>query len=162
MSRVLFAMVFALAGCAAQPPLPRAGTPALTGACVRSFASTLRAWEAQFGRVPPKCSLLDAQYRVHLVSASELESAGCDCVCSSSGQLVGCTTQPERAIYLLNGRTSVDYVNTSVHEWIHAIEQCVHGSMDVEHVRTKLWERNSGAASVEIQGQAAATIGECL
>lgn len=159
--RALLLLVLA-AGCAAQAPVPRASEGQLTGACVRSFLPTLRAWEARFGRAPDRCATLDLQYRVHLVSASELEDAGCDCVCSRSGQLVGCTTQPDQQIYLLDGRTNVDVVDTSAHEWVHAIEQCVRGSMDVDHVRPGLWERNDGAESVEIQAQSAAAIGACL
>lgn len=158
---VIAAVLFVMSGCAAQDPVPRASGQPLTGACVRSFLPTLRAWEARFGRAPDECQLLDAQYRVHVVSADELAAAGCDCVCSVSGQLVGCTTQPDRQIYLLSGRTNVETTDTSAHEWVHAIEQCVHGNMDVDHARPQLWERNSGAASVEIQAQASAEIGEC-
>lgn len=156
------ALVMLALGCAAQPPVTRPNAPVLTSACVRSFLPTLRAWEARFGRAPDKCSRLDMEYRVHLVSASELAHAGCDCVCSSSGQLVGCTTQPDRAIYLLDGRSQVETTDTSAHEWIHATEQCVRGDMDVDHARSGLWERNDGAESVEIQAQASAAIGDCL
>lgn len=162
--KTLIALVFAAVtcACAAQAPRPRPSGPPLTGACMRSFLTTLRAWEAQFGRAPTECTLLDARYRVNLVSARELASAGCDCACSASGELVGCTTQPDREIYLLESRTNIELVDTSAHEWIHAIEQCAHGDMDVGHARSKLWERNDGAASVEIQAQASSQIGECL
>ena len=52
-------------------------------------------------------------------------------------------------------------VDTSVHEWIHALAQCVDGAMDVDHLRGELWG-DYGGESVEIQAQASAEIGECL
>ena len=59
-------------------------------------------------------------------------------------------------------RTNVELVNTSVHEWIHALAQCVDGDMDRDHLRVELWAGLSDADSVEVEGQAFSEIGECL
>jgi hypothetical protein len=142
----------------------------LTGACVRSFRPTLEAWEAELGRVPAECAYLDQEYSVELFSAAELP-------CDDPGpgeQVLGCTEQPTMAIYILKrrgrrvlvhhghkSRTNVELVDTSVHEWIHALADCVDSDMDLEHVRVELWAP-FGAESVEIQGQAFAEIGDCL
>lgn len=154
MRRILW-IILALAACA---PAPDDDPQEIIGACQRSFRPTLEAWEAELGRVPDECAYLDSVYSVQVLSASELP-----CDPPGPGELVtGCTVQPLMAIYLLgDGRTNVDLVNTSVHEWIHALAQCVDGDMDRERLRVELWAP-FGAASVEIQGQAFSQIGECL
>lgn len=131
----------------------------ITGACQRSFRPTLEAWEGALGRVPSDCAYLDDVYSVQLLPPEDAP-----CMAAELNQLVtGCTEHPSMAIYILDvGRTNVDLVNTSVHEWIHALAQCVDGDMDVEHTRVELWYDLSVENSVEAEGQAFATIGECI
>jgi hypothetical protein len=108
--------------------------------------------------VPAECAYLDTEYSVEVLPASELP-----CDPPGPGELVtGCTVQPLQAIYLLGDRANVELVDTSVHEWLHALADCVDGDMDRLHVRVELWADLSGAESVEVQGQAGAQIGECL
>lgn len=148
-------LLLTLAACAsAAPDDPQT----ITGACQRSFRPTLEAWEAELGRVPAECAYLDTEYSVQVLPASELP-----CDPPGPGELVtGCTVQPLQAIYLLGGRTNVELVDTSVHEWIHALADCVDGDMDRDHLRVELWADLSDADSVEVQGQAFSQIGECL
>lgn len=170
MGRLLFALAFVLLAAACAAPTPN-DPQEITGACQRSFRPTLEAWEAELGRVPAECAYLDAEYSVQVLPAAELP-----CDKPGPGERVnGCTVQPGMEIYILKSRTrpsimhyirksrtNVELVDTSVHEWIHAIAQCVDGHMDVDHVRYELWADLSGADSVEIQAQAGAEIGECL
>ncbi len=130
--------------------------PGITGACTRSFRPTLEAWEAQLGHVPDECAYLDTQYDVRLVD----QQAQLPCPTPAANEtLVGCT-QGE-TIYLLRGRDDVELVDTSVHEWVHALAQCVYGDPDADHLRAQLWGVY-GAESIETQAQAAAQIGRCL
>ena len=151
-----YLILLTLAACAADDPPD--DSQAITGACQRSFRPTLDAWEAALGRVPEECAYLDGEYSVQVLPASELP-----CDPPGPGELVtGCTVQPLQAIYLLGGRTNVELVDTSVHEWVHALADCVDGDMDRYHVRVELWEELSGPDSVVIQAQASAEIGACL
>jgi hypothetical protein len=154
MKRVLW-LLLTIAACAPAAPDEQ---QTITGACQRSFRPTLEAWEAELGRVPAECAYLDTEYSVEVLPASELP-----CDPPGPGELVtGCTVQPLQAIYLLGDRTNVELVDTSVHEWLHALADCVDGDMDRHHARVELWDELSGAESVEIQAQASAEIGECL
>jgi hypothetical protein len=149
-------LLLVLVACA--PAAPDDGPQEITGACQRSFRPALEAWEAELGRVPAECAYLDTQYTVEVLPASELP-----CDPPGPGELVtGCTVQPLQAIYLLGDRTNVELVDTSVHEWLHALADCVDGDMDRYHVRVELWEELSGPDSVVVQAQAGAEIGECL
>jgi hypothetical protein len=158
MKQVLWLLLtLAMSACAPADP-PDRGPQEITGACQRAFRPTLEAWELELGRVPSDCAFLDSTYSVELFSA-----AGLPCDDPGPGEVVtGCTEQPTMAIYLLDGRTNVELVDTSVHEWIHALADCVDGDMDRDHLRSELWDELSGAESVEIQAQASAEIGECL
>jgi hypothetical protein len=149
----LVILLVALAACA---PVADEMPGVSSGACVRSFRPTLEAWESSLGRVPSKCAYLDTEYSVQLVSASDIP-----CDMEPGGIVVGCTVQPGQEIYLLNGRTQSALVDTSVHEWTHALAQCVFGNMDREHLRAWLWAPY-GAGSIEIQAQASAVVGPCL
>lgn len=153
MRRLLFLALLALTACAAEPdPPPPCST---TGACVRSFRPTLQAWEAEHGRVPDDCAYLDAVYPVQLVSAEELP-----CEDEPGSIVVGCIVRDD-AIYLLAGRLPAQLVDTSVHEWVHALAGCVDGDIDAEHLRAELW-RTYGPETVEFAAQTAARTGECL
>lgn len=151
MRRVLLLVLLALAACEAPAP----DDPGISGACVRSFRPTLEAWEAELGRVPEQCAYLDAKQDVQLASEDEIP-----CAPEASTELViGC--YQSGAIYLLEGRDDVQLVDTSVHEWVHALAECVDGDMDREHLRGELWA-DYGADTVELQAQAGAQLGSCL
>lgn len=141
-----------LSGCEpADPP----AEPGITGACVRSFRPTLEAWEAEFGRVPEECAYLDAELDVQLGSEAEIP-----CAPEASTELVvGCLHGD--VIYLLEGRDDGLLVDTSVHEWTHALARCVDGDPDRYHLRGELWAQY-GPETVELQAQASAEIGACL
>lgn len=130
--------------------------PVITGACTRSFRPTLEAWEAVRGRVPETCAYLDTVYAVQLVSEAEIP-----CEKETNGLIVGCTQPEERTIYLLKGRSASELVDTSVHEWVHALADCVDGDRDTNHLRGELWG-DYGVDAIEVQAQAAAVIGGCL
>lgn len=133
-----------------------AGGGGFTGACTRAFRPTLEAWETALGRVPDECALLDTQIDVQLVD----QQSDLPCPLPAVNEtLVGCTQGS--TIYLLRGRDNVELVDTSVHEWVHALAQCVYGDPDADHLRAQLWGYY-GAESIETQAQAGAQIGECL
>lgn len=130
--------------------------PRITRACIRSFAPALDAWQAELGRVPEACAYLDAELDVQIVSEAEIP-----CAPESSSELVvGCFV-PGDAIYLLESRDLIQLVDTSVHEWVHALAHCVDGDSDRYHLRAGLWAQY-GADTVELQAQASAEIGGCL
>lgn len=138
---------------AACGPAP-APDPGITRACVRSFRPALQAWEREHGRVPDDCAYLDAVYPVQLVSAEELP-----CEDEPGSIVVGCIVRDD-AIYLLEDRLPAQLVDTSVHEWVHALAGCVDGDIDAEHLRGELW-RTYGPNTVEFAAQTAAEIGAC-
>lgn len=142
-----------MSGCV--PVKQEAATRPITSACVRSFVPTLEAWEARLGRVPQRCAYLDREYDV-IVS----DAIPCGPALPNGLLLVGCTRAQHRAIYVLAGRSPVQQLDTSVHEWVHALAACVTGNADDDHARTELWE-GYGADAVEPQGIAAAQVGEC-
>lgn len=150
--RRFLALFALLAACESSQP---ATETVITGTCIRSFRAVLEAWEAARGRVPEECAYLDADYDVELVGAGELpcEPAG------PGGKLVGCTQG--QVIYLLRGRDELDLVDSSAHEWIHALSDCVDGTLDAEHLRSDLWIEY-GADTIEAQALAGVEIGKCL
>ena len=158
--RFVLLAAIALFSCADDPG-GRDERPAITHACVRSFYAVSQAWEAASGKpVPIECSLLDLEYDVQVVD----DDAVIPCVVDPSAGLlqVGCTRVDERVIYILGGRDDVTMVDTSVHEWLHALADCVLGDPDREHLRAGIWVMRNGAASAETQAMASAEIGECL
>lgn len=144
-----------LSGCAPD----RTPEPGITRACVRSFAPTLAEWEARHGRVPDECAYLDSEVDVVLASKDEIP-----CPVEAPLELViGCYqgSDGEDVIYLLEMSDNGLLVDTSVHEWVHALADCVLAYPDIRHLRGDLWAQY-GADTVELQAQAAAEIGECL
>ncbi len=130
--------------------------PGITRACIRSFAPTLETWEGVFGRVPAECRSLDVELEVQLVAASDMpcfEPLGAnelrtECV---SGDV----------LYLNEALDDVALVDASVHGWLHALNRCVNGDLDADHIRYPLWGVY-GPDTVETQAQASADFGECL
>lgn len=151
------ALVFALSSCAVDEPAELDTDPPITGACVRAFRPTLEAWELQFGRVPASCAFLDVTYDVQLVAAGELPCAPG----SGNETVVSCTQPNARVISLLASRSSLEIVNSMVHEWIHAISYCVRGELDLQHLEAKAWA-SYGGNTVEAQALAGKEVGECL
>lgn len=152
MIRLLLACALLLAACADDSPDTQT---VITGACNRAFRAVLEAWETEFGRVPDPCAYLDADYPVQLVGPGELP-----CEAAPSGaELVGCLH--EGVIYLLRGRTDLELIDSSVHEWIHALAECVDGTPDHYHLRGQLWI-DYGADTIEAQALASVEIGKCL
>lgn len=149
----IVALFVLLTACA--PAAPDDG-PSITGACVRSFRPTLEAWEMYAVRVPAECAYLDGELDVVLASKAEIP-----CTTEASTELVIGCYQPGDAIYLLEGRDAVQLVDTSVHEWVHALADCVLGYPDILHLRADLWAQY-GTETVELQAQASAEIGACL
>jgi hypothetical protein len=153
--RFMLLLVLALAACEAHAPDEPPDEPGIMGACERSFRPTLKAWEAELGRVPEGCAYLDAEYVVQLVSADEMP-----CEDEPGSIIVGCTVEGD-AIYLLDGRLPAQLVDTSVHEWVHVLASCVDGDIDADHLRGELWG-TYGYETVEFKAQLSAEIGECL
>lgn len=147
-----------LAACAPSAP----AKTEVTHACSRSFAAVLDAWNgaaetAGTNRAPDECTFLDTQYDV-----SQADGITCDAEPHGDNEhVVGCTFPETHEIVIWNGLDDAAAVDTSVHEWIHALANCVLGDPDAEHLRAGLWAQ-FGANSVEIQASAAAQIGECL
>lgn len=141
-------------GCASDEPT---GPAPITRACYRSFAPTLDAWQGALLRVPEECTLLDQEYTVSQVLS---ESIPCR-PASSSEVVVGCTVPRTQDIYLLAGRDDLATTDSSVHEWIHALADCVSGDADYDHLRASLWAEY-GADTVEAQALGNVTTGECL
>jgi hypothetical protein len=146
--------IFALLFLSCVPDEPEES--GITGACVRSFRPTLQEWEAVQGRVPEDCAYLDMVYTVQLASREEIP-----CEMEEGSQTIGCTQPEEQAIYLLEGRTASQLVDSSVHEWVHALADCVDGDRDRFHLRGELWNQY-GTDTVEFQAQWMAEIGSCL
>lgn len=154
MIRVVVACMLLLAACA-NDDQPSPTETVITGACNRSFRAVLEAWELEFGRVPEPCAFLDAEYPVQVVTADELP---CDRA-PAGAELVGCLH--DGVIYLLRGRSELELIDSSVHEWIHALAACVDGTPDELHVRGELWI-DYGPDTIEAQALASVEIGKCL
>lgn len=100
---------------------------------------------------------LDSQYTVQLASTAEIP-----CMAANGAELVGgCTTPRDRTIYVLAGRDVVATRDTSVHEWLHTLLDCVYHDADRDHMRAEIWAPY-GADTAEIQAQAFAPAGSCL
>jgi hypothetical protein len=129
------------------------------GACYRSYVATLNAWTDQVGRVPDGCDTLDREYTIQLSAEADIP---CALDRGPDELTTGCTEVEERTIYLLDGRPDIQLVDSSVHEWIHAIANCADGDPDRDHLRGELWE-GYGANTVEIRAQTDTSfvIGEC-
>lgn len=149
-----------LSGCAAEPD----SEPPITGACYRAFGPTLeawdRAWQEAYGeRTPEDCRYLDQEYEIDMVSHSE--NLPCNNEPLSANQLVTGCIQPTQRVISIRARDDLGMVDTAIHEWIHALADCVIGDYDYGHFRAGLWAA-SGPKSVEIQAAANVVIGECL
>jgi hypothetical protein len=151
--RRLFVALLVLVAC--DTPAPP-DDPGITRACIRSFAPTLKAWEAAFERVPDECRYLDGEVIVQLVSADEMP---CDEPIGVNETRTECFHGD--VLYLNEDLDDVALVDASVHGWTHALADCVYGAPDVDHLRARLWAVY-GAETVELQAQASAEIGECL
>jgi hypothetical protein len=146
-------------GCAhiAHAPVVATAPMVEARACYRSFSASLAAFEQRLGRVGYACQFLDSQYTVQLASLAEIP-----CMAASGAERVhGCTTPVDRTIYVLAGRDQIATRDTSVHEWLHTLLDCVYHDADREHVRAEIWE-GYGANTAEVQAQAAAPAGACL
>lgn len=146
-----------MSGCASSSPID--AEPRITRACYRSFAPTVDAWDQVVGRAPLECAYLDKEYTVQLLHQSG-DFLACTPV-ASSWTVAGCTHPPTSTIYMLASDDNVQMTNTSVHEWVHALADCVDGDADPDHLRAELWA-DYGANTVELQAQASAEIGACL
>jgi hypothetical protein len=152
MLATIVALIVLTDGCADT----RESDEPVTMACVRSFATTLEVWERNAGeRVPEHCRHLDEDYTVLVVPSSGFPWGSCDPLA------VACVVPGFSTIYLEEGRSQRDTVHSSVHEWIHALAECVDGDLDADHHRAGLWA-SFGPQSTETQAQAAAVLGKCL
>lgn len=150
-----FLVVVLLLVCACDVPADHE-EPGISRACVRSFAPTLEEWEARFGRVPGMCSRLDAQIYVQLVAAADMPCNG-----ELGVNQVRAECASGDVLYLNQSLDDVALVDASVHGWVHFLNRCVNGSLDVDHLRAELWSVY-GPDTVELQSQASAGSGECL
>jgi hypothetical protein len=105
--------------------------------------------------VPDYCRHLDEDYEVRVVPSDQFPWGSCDPLA------VGCTIPGYMAIYIEEGRSQRDTVATSVHEWIHALSECVIGDVDAGHYRAGLWEPWR-PTSIEAMANEAAVLGRCL
>lgn len=139
------------------PDEPDMGNPyEISAACRRSFGSVIEEWEVLFGHVPRECAKLDAQYDIQLVSLAEMP---CEEGLGDNETRGGCFLGG--VVYLLEGRDNRALVDSAVHEWIHALAQCVDQDVDRFHVRAELWA-DYGDDTIEILAQASAEGGTCL
>ena len=158
MFRFALLFLFILSACATDHEPTE---PSLTGVCVRSFRAVLEAWETNAReRVPDECAFLDAEYRVSL--ASEMPECEGEPI-GVNETVAGCTLPEQHAILIQDQLDELQRLDISIHEWIHALANCVYGDPDNEHLRAGLW-LVFGAQSTEGQafGSASAQPGECL
>jgi hypothetical protein len=129
-------------GCAPNEP----DDPGITRACIRSFAPTLDAWEAELGRVHGECAYLDGVVDVQLVAEADMpcdERVGVNEVraeCVQGGVL-----------YVNEALDDLQQIDASVHGWVHALAQCVYGDFDKDHLRSQLWAVYENENAVEFQ-----------
>lgn len=137
--KLLALLALMLIGCAvgdAETPRPRVEA----NACYESFQNVLEGWEALVGPVPERCQHLDETVAVHLTSAPM------PCKGSDPGRVVGCFMAEEGEplnegdIYITSRHTDeTQRVDTSVHEWVHALAYCVRSSGNPDHDDHALW-----------------------
>lgn len=123
-------------GCnSSDEPAPKG----ISEACIRSFAPTLREYEAAVGhRVADACRFLDRDYNIVLLDR-ELEVL-CGEQLAENEQLAGCThSGTTKTIYLNSSRSLLQQVDSSVHEWFHAILACDQSNPDSYHLSGRIW-----------------------
>lgn len=162
MRRLLALLTFALTICACdngstKPPPDT--EQHVFGACYRNYVATLNAWTDQVGRVPPECAELDRDYTIQITQEENIPCA-LEQGPSDHELWIGCTQPDELTIYLLDERTNAEKLDTSVHEWVHALAECVDGDMDLLHARAELWEGYEGLP-VETLALTDLVIGQC-
>lgn len=146
MRKQCWILIFLLFSCNPQVPEVETLPQQITHACSRSFYPTLLAWESVFGRAPTQCQSLDKVYTVYMANTTDMAA----CKSLGSNQLTtGCTETILRTILLLKGRSQLQLVDSSIHEWIHVLAYCVFREADYEHVNPKLWE-GYGSNTVEV------------
>lgn len=106
----------------------------ITHACRRSFVPVLDAWDMIVGRAPDRCRSLDAQYDIVVVPEEEMP---CEEGLGDNQARGGCFAAG--VLYLLEGRSDEALVDSAIHEWIHALAQCVNADVDRFHLRVELW-----------------------
>jgi hypothetical protein len=150
---VLLLLALFCVACEADPPKDE---NQITAACRRSFADVLQAWEAELGRVSEACDSLDAMYAIQVVSEDEMP---CEEGIGDNQARGGCFLGG--VLYLLEHRSNSALVDSAVHEWVHALAQCIDGDVDRFHLRVELWG-DYGTDTIEVEARANAQIGECL
>lgn len=155
-------LALVLAGCAVgdvETPRPRIEA----NACFSSFANAVEGWDYFVGPVPAKCQHLDESYRIVVTNGPM------PCKASDPGRVVGCQMPDERAIYIAADVSETKKVDISVHEWIHALSQCIDGDGDPNHLKLAAWGKHPHDHTVDISpdnarsyGIVTSALGPCL
>lgn len=134
MKRLLLLIAILLTACASDEPEESDAGHATTHACRRSFVPVLDAWDMIVGRAPERCRALDSQYDIVVVPEEEMP---CEEGLGDNQARGGCYAGG--VLYLLKGRSDEQLVDSAIHEWIHALAQCVNADVDRFHLRAELW-----------------------
>lgn len=160
-SLMLLLWASALASCAVgEVGEPR---PHIDGnACYESFHNAVEGWERFVGPLPEKCQRMDEKFEIVI-------SDHMPCTGDVSGKVIGCTG-PGWFITIRAGIGETKMANTSVHEWLHALEYCMYGDdANNEHADTRVWGEHPHDQTQVLDptnakdfGIATSAIGPCL
>lgn len=131
-------------------------------ACYEAFQAAVQGWEEFVGPVPDRCQYLDMEY--HLEVTDDLGCSG------DLTDVIGCHNDSQRWIHVRAGLTQVRTVEASVHEWFHALHECVYGNPDHDHENPDVFGPDGGRVPehgrVQYTAQryaiARAAVGPCL
>lgn len=135
MLRAIVFLLWPIVGCAvsAAEPAPRNYTEAM--ACYEAFDAAREGWERYVGPVPDKCQHLTWEYRLELQSDLECPP--------TSSRTLGCHNTTHW-IHIQAGMSPERTVETAVHEWMHALSQCVTGHPDNDHTNPSVFGEDRG------------------
>ena len=132
-------------------------------ACYASFAAALEGWEAFVGPVPAECQRLDEVYTI------EVTSGEMPCESPDPGRVIGCTEYELARITIRKGIGETKAVDTSVHEWMHALSGCVGVEGNNAHLNARIWGEDPYDNSITLEPEsarayalAASGIGPCI
>lgn len=159
---LLTLVLWPIVGCAEGTAAPEPRNHAEAFACYEAFESALEGWEEFEGPVPDRCRYLDTSY-----SLSVQEDLGC---AGSTPDTIGCHNGTRRWIHIRPGLTPERTVGASVHEWMHALSECVYGHPDHGHENPSVFGYDRGQVPEYVGNQytaqryaiARAPVGPCL
>lgn len=111
--------------------------------------ASLVAWEYHIGPLQYKCLERLDEYTIKEVD--DIPKCGSKDP-PSYDSFGGCVTHSNKTIRMLDRCDEYQMTRTALHEYIHVMSKCEHGSGDPDHESKVLWERNGGADTVEAYG----------